>query len=181
MTEIVIAYAPPDVSAADRVIAKLEALGFNVKRDEAGKRRTARRTPVTPGRNTAEPMIVLWSRHYALARLRGAAGPRSALMAARLDAAPLSFLMKSPAIDLRAWRGREDHRGWRALVAGLGAGAKPVSKAAPKRAPAPMKSANVKATAKIEKEKKKGGAAVLLWIAGAAAAAGGAAAFFVMH
>jgi hypothetical protein len=155
MTGIVIAYAPADLKAADRMAAKLESLGFQVTREVAGPRRTARRAPFLRGRDASAPVIVLWSRHYARARRRG-----SALMAARLDASPLSFPMKTRAVDLRAWRGREDHRGWRALLAGLGV--------KPPRAPA-------------EPEKKSSGAAILLWIAGFAAAAGGAAALFVVR
>lgn len=181
MTEIVIAYARPDLNDADRVIAKLEGLGFQVRRDEAGKRRGARRVSVMRGRNAVEPAIVLWSRHYALARLRGAPRPRSVLAAARLDASPLSFLMKTRSIDLRAWRGRDDHRGWKALLAGIrgGAGA-PSLRSAPKKvaAPAPVKGAPMRKP--LAEKKKKGGGAAWIWLTGLVVLAASGAAAFVM-
>ena len=63
----------------------------------------------------------------------------------RLDAAPPPPMVKAPAIDLRAWRGREDHRGWRKLLGALapkGAPAKGASRASLKSAAAAPKSTN---------------------------------------
>ncbi len=176
MAEITVAYARPDAGAADRVIAKLTALGFRVARRTspapAGPKRARPAGPEPAGR-----VLVLWSRHGGAELAKAAqAGPPA--LVARLDtAAPPPLLRPAAAIDLRQWRGRPDHRGWRRLVAAL------------QREPRPVPEARVAAAAvsrpamvSPEEEKRdaptKGAAwgRVALWFAigGAAAAAGAA-------
>jgi hypothetical protein len=111
MPEVVLAYAEADENAAARVIRKLEKLGHKVTRDEAGVRSARRALP----QKSAPPVLVLWSRAFA----KSSAPPKRPLAMLRLDAAPPPPRVKAPAIDLRAWRGREDHRGWRKLVGAL--------------------------------------------------------------
>jgi hypothetical protein len=126
MSHIVVSYAGADESAAGLVIGKLKKLGHTVTPAPAPKRRS--RTPrlVSGG----DDVLVLWSRAYANASLR----PNRALAALRLDAAAPPARMKTKAIDLRQWRGREDHRGWRSVLATL---PKPnTAKTAPKPAAA---------------------------------------------
>jgi len=209
MSEIVIAYARSDAAAAERLIGKLEQRGFAVIRDLVGRPRGARRTPVVR-RNAAPPRIILWSRHYAASTRAAAPRGRTALLAARLDVAPLSNLVRSGAVDLRAWRGREDHRGWKALLAALAAAMpaetpRAAQAGAPAKSAAPIKVSGAAAAAPAKSSGKSGsktadaakasarGAAkvsagkpgvgpALLWLAGAAAlAAGGAVVFLQSH
>ncbi|MGE3301896.1 MAG: hypothetical protein AB7M12_02145 [Hyphomonadaceae bacterium] len=116
MGELVVAYAKADETAADLVVAKLEKRGYTVKRSAGAQREGARR--LNGAAASAPPVLVLWSREYAHAARP--ATLKSARLALRLDAAPPSPLLKAPAIDLRAWRGRDDHRGWRKVVSSLG-------------------------------------------------------------
>lgn len=111
MPEVVLAYAEADENAAARVIKKLEKLGHKVTRDETGARSARRILP----QKSAPPVLVLWSRAFA----KSSMPPKRPLAMLRLDAAPTPLMVKAPAIDLRAWRGREDHRGWRKLVGAL--------------------------------------------------------------
>jgi hypothetical protein len=86
----------------------------------------------------------------------------------RLDAAPPPPMVKAPAIDLRTWRGREDHRGWRKLIGALApkaASAKGVSNKGASNKGASLKSAGAarkstkaaKATTKMTNLPKGGG------------------------
>jgi hypothetical protein len=134
MPEVVVAYAEADEDAATRVIWKLETLGYKVTRKEAGTR-SARRTPL---KKSAPPVLLLWSRAFA----KSSVPPKRPLATLRLDAATPPPMVKAPAIDLRTWRGREDHRGWRKLQGALApkstsikaAALKPQPKAATKAA-----------------------------------------------
>lgn len=121
MPELALAYADADERAAARVAAKLERLGYKVTRAEAGVRPGRR-----AGSRSAQPVLLLWSRAFA----KSSRLPRRPLATLRLDAAPPPPMVKAPAIDLRSWRGREDHRGWRKLVGALtprGAGARQIA------------------------------------------------------
>jgi hypothetical protein len=155
MPEVVVAYAGADEDAADRVIKKLEKLGYKVTRNEAGPRSARRTTPRKP----APPVLLLWSRAFA----RSSLPPKRPLAMLRLDAAPPPPMVKAPAIDLRAWRGREDHRGWRKLIGALapkGASAKGASnkRASLKSVGAARKSTTAaKATTKMTNLPKGGG------------------------
>lgn len=155
MGDIVIAYARPDEDAAALVVSKLKALGFSVKSTEIG-------APPRHRRGGAAPHVVLWSKHAAAAYASAIMPARGPLLAARLDTAPLSRRLKTDAVDLRAWRGRDDHRGWRALLADVRSVAD-----APANAKAAVKAAQPK--------RKKGGFAAMVWLTALAAAAGGGA------
>ena len=120
MKDLVVAYAGADERPAALVIGKLEKLGYKVTRQTAS-RRTARRARQA----ASAPVVVLWSQNYASAGAR----PKAALATLRLDAAAPPPSLKAPAIDLRQWRGRDDHRGWRKLVTALGPKAVAVKKA----------------------------------------------------
>jgi hypothetical protein len=111
MPEVVVAYAEADEDAAALVIKKLEKLGYKVTREEAGLRPARRAAAKTSG----APVLLLWSRAFAKSNFP----PKRPLAMVRLDAAPPPRMVKAPAIDLRAWRGREDHRGWRKLRGAL--------------------------------------------------------------
>lgn len=154
MTKVTISYAGADEPAAGLLAGKLEKLGYKVSRAPAAAPVPRRsRKPSAGG-----PVLVLWSRAYASAAGR----PKAALATLRLDAAPPPARLKAPAIDLRQWRGREDHRGWRKVVAALGAPAKATRGAKPSAvAPPPFPNATT------EKPAKSGGsplAAVLLFL-----------------
>jgi hypothetical protein len=152
MTKVTISYAGADEPAAGLLAGKLEKLGYKVSRAPAAAPVPRRsRKPSAGG-----PVLVLWSRAYANAAGR----PKAALATLRLDAAPPPARLKAPAIDLRQWRGREDHRGWRKVVAALGAPAK-AARGLNRVAPTPS------VTAPAEKPVKSGGsplAAVLLFL-----------------
>lgn len=111
MPEVVVAYAEADEDAAALVIKKLEKLGYKVTREEA-RLRPARRGAA---KASATPVLLLWTRAFAKSNFP----PKRPLAMVRLDAAPPPPMVKAPAIDLRAWRGREDHRGWRKLRSAL--------------------------------------------------------------
>jgi hypothetical protein len=154
MTKVTISYAGADEPAAGLLAGKLEKLGYKVAHAPAAPPVARRsRKPSAGG-----PVLVLWSRAYASAAGR----PKAALATLRLDAAPPPARLKAPAIDLRQWRGREDHRGWRKVVAALGAPAKSARGAnRPSIAPPPL------ATTSADKPAKNGGsplAAVLLFL-----------------
>jgi hypothetical protein len=168
MTKVTISYAGADAPAAGLVASKLEKLGYKVSRAPASAP-PARRTRKG---SASGPVLVLWSRAYASAAGR----PKAALATLRLDAAAPPARLKAPAIDLRQWRGREDHRGWRKVVAALGAPTKALRTTGPARTSAAF--ASPPATALDIKAKKAGGsplAGVLLFLL--LAAAGGWAAW----
>jgi hypothetical protein len=127
MSHIVVSYAGADESAAGLVIGKLKKLGHTVTPAPTPTLRTRSPRLVNGGND----VLVLWSRAYANASLR----PNKALAALRLDAAAPPARMKTKAIDLRQWRGREDHRGWRSVLAALPS---PTSAKQPPRAATPQ-------------------------------------------
>jgi hypothetical protein len=170
MPEVVLAYAEADEDAAARVIRKLEKLGYKVTRDEAGPR-TARRSVAT---KTAPPVLLLWSRAFAKTNTP----PKHPLATLRLDAAPPPPMVKAPAIDLRAWRGREDHRGWRKLQRALAP--KTTSTRAAAGKPQPRATTKVVASMTTENEapigpsKKSSRIDALIFLVFLAVASGGA-------
>lgn len=107
MTHIVVSYAGADKNAAGLVIGKLKKLGHTVTPAPA----TARKPRAV--RKVDGDVLVLWSRAYA----NKVRKPAPALATLRLDASPPPF--KANSIDLRQWRGRDNHRGWRAVLAAL--------------------------------------------------------------
>jgi hypothetical protein len=168
MEELVVAYSEADEDAAGLLIVKLEEMGCKVTRRRSGPGAARlRRRQLEAGGHA--PVVVLWSQDFA--RIRAAGRPRRALMAVRLDDAQPSPLLKAPAVDLRGWRGREDHRGWRKLAAAVGGAAAPSGRArsrpSPKAGPA--------------KKKAGAGAAVLWMLATATAALGAAGAWMLIH
>lgn len=165
MPEVVVAYAQADEDAAALVIKKLEQIGFKVTREEAGARQ-ARRAAKPP----AAPVLLLWSRAFAKVNV----APKRPLATLRLDAAPPPAMVKAPAIDLRAWRGREDHRGWRKLKSTLApraaVKATPVTKHSKEKRPAMTEAKPQAATSPSRKATRVD---ALIFLAFLALAAGG--------
>lgn len=156
MTKVTISYAGVDEPAAGLLAGKLEKLGYQVARAPAPASAARRRRKA----NVGGPVLVLWSRAYA----NSAGRPKAALATLRLDAAAPPARLRAPAIDLRQWRGREDHRGWRKLMTALGA--PPTSARSPK-APSPMRPALTAAGGGTPSQTKPRGsplAAVLLFV-----------------
>jgi hypothetical protein len=130
MSHIVVSYAGADQSAARLVMGKLKKLGHTVAAAPATRRAQANGSDV----------LILWSRAYANVPRR----PASALATLQLDAAAPPPRLKATAIDLQKWRGREDHPGWRKVIAKLAPVAAPAKTARvavaamPVFAPAPI-------------------------------------------
>lgn len=169
MTKVTISYAGADEPAAGLLAGKLEKLGYKVAHAPTAAPQTSRRKRMKA--NASGPVLVLWSRAYASA----AARPKAALATLRLDAAAPPARLKAPAIDLRQWRGREDHRGWRKLVAALGA---PAKLGAAK--PASYKPYTPE-TAEAEPAKTGGAGVAILAVLFLLAAGGGAAWYFLFR
>jgi hypothetical protein len=111
MTNVVVSYAPADAGRARAVADGLNQLGFNVVETHLDQ---------PPPRTL--PQIVLWSRACgAPPRLRRAP---EALIVARLDAIEPPRFRGALNVNLQSWRGRPDHRGWRALIAALAVSSK---------------------------------------------------------
>ena len=108
MSSVVVSYAKADAARAKAVAEGLSRLGFGVV--ETGLDQPA---PLTL------PRIVLWSKAAdATPRLRR---PAEALIVARLDPVDPPRFRGAVAVNLQSWRGRPDHRGWRAIVSALAA------------------------------------------------------------
>jgi hypothetical protein len=106
MAQIVVSYAEADAARARPVTQKLADLGFNVVETRLSD----------PAPKTL-PQIVLWSKASdAPPRLKRAAEP---VIVARLDASEPPLIRGAHSVNLQSWRGRADHRGWRALVTAL--------------------------------------------------------------
>jgi hypothetical protein len=106
MTNVVVSYASQDASRARLVVQKLAALGFGVV--ETGLEAPS---PTTMKR------IILWSKtSEASPALRP--GPE-AVVIARLDPVTPPLLRGATRVNLQAWSGRADHRGWQALLQAL--------------------------------------------------------------
>jgi hypothetical protein len=125
MNHIVVSYAGADRLAAGLVIGKLKKLGHTVTPAIAARKSRASRQA------NGSDVLVLWSRNYASTVRK----PAPALATLRLDTAPPP--PKAKTIDLRQWRGRDNHRGWRAVLATLAP-----ATAAPSRAPSPVPAAS---------------------------------------
>jgi hypothetical protein len=167
MPEVVLAYAEADQGAAARVISKLEKRGYKVTRDEVGSRAVRRGA----ARKPAAPVLLLWSRAFAKSNMP----PKRPLATLRLDAAPPPPMVKAPAIDLRAWRGREDHRGWRKLQGALAPHIKASMKAAViKPQPKATQGVATMTTESSGPSKKSSRLDALIFIAFLALAGGGA-------
>ncbi len=108
MTNVVVSYAPADARRARAVADGLSRLGFGVVE-----------TTLDQPAPRSLPHIVLWSRASEGApRLKRAA---EGLIVARLDAIDPPRIRGALNINLQSWRGRADHRGWRALLSALAA------------------------------------------------------------
>lgn len=108
MAQIVVSYAEADAARARPVTQALAGLGYNVVE-----------TRLSDPAPRSLPQIVLWSKASdAPPRLKRAAEP---VIVARLDASEPPLIRGARSVNLQSWRGRADHRGWRSLVAALGA------------------------------------------------------------
>jgi hypothetical protein len=168
MKNLVVAYSGADKGSAQIVIGKLQKLGYQVTPQTASGRATGR----SRAKTSTAPVVLLWSRNFAKS-----AAPSSAVATLRLDAAPPPARLKAPSIDLRQWRGREDHRGWRKLVTTLGGG-KAVAAAAKKTSSAYSSTAAVEADAP---KKSSPVGAILFLLLLAVAGGGGAYWYFMMR
>lgn len=108
MANVVVSFAAADAQRGRIVADALVALGFGVV--ETGLDQPAPRTL---------PQIVLWSKaSEAPPRLKRSP---EAVIVARLDASEPPLFRGAHSVNLQSWRGRSDHRGWRALLSALAA------------------------------------------------------------
>jgi hypothetical protein len=172
MKNLVVAYSSADERPAQIVIGKLQKLGYRVTPQTASRRIMAR----SRAKTSTAPVVLLWSRNFARS-----ATPSSAIATLRLDAAPPPARLKAPSIDLRQWRGREDHRGWRKLVTTLGGGKAAKAVKAPIAAPAAkMSSAFTPTPIESEAPKKSSPLGAILFLLLLAIGGGGAAYWYFM-
>jgi hypothetical protein len=126
LAEILLAHAPAATETAERVAAKLAALGYSVKPSQpvgplAGALAPQAQHELDRAVASAACVLVLWSREAArtpgmlsTAKSAKAAGK---LAVARLDASAPP--LRLAAANLSAWKGRTDARAWRKLMARL--------------------------------------------------------------
>jgi len=173
MKNLVVAYSGADEGPAQIVIGKLQKLGYQVT-PQTGARPSSRRPNRSGAKTSTDPVVLLWSRNFKRA------APSSAVATLRLDAAPPPARLKAPSIDLRQWRGREDHRGWRKFVTTLGGGVKPAAPKATAKKAAMSPPAAVASVAEMEAPKKSSPVGAILFLLLLAIAGGGAAYWYLM-
>ncbi len=128
MTQVIVTHAPAEQARAAKVAEKLSALGFKVRQDADIFRALSpfERRKLAADIDNAACVLVLWSREAADAPALHAAAARAKaagkLAYARLDVAALPARVGGVnAPNLVNWQGRDQDRGWRQLVAAVGA------------------------------------------------------------
>lgn len=164
MTQVLVTHAPEDEARAAMVADKLGKLGFKVRQDAGVNRALSpfERRKLAADIDNAACVLVLWSREAADAPALHAAAARAKasgkLAYARLDVAALPARVGGVgAPNLVNWQGRDQDRGWRQLVAAVGAKAKPGAAPVRRASGAPSRSA----AATPERTKQKGGGGML--------------------
>lgn len=186
MTQVLLTHAPEDEAQAAMVAAKLGKLGFKVQQDDNIFRALSpfERRKLAADIDKAACVLVLWSREAAEAPALHAAAARAKasgkLAYARLDVAALPARVGGTnAPNLVNWQGRDEDRGWRQLVANVGAKAKPSSVPVRRAVSAPAPQAAEDAVRAPTSKKKGGGGALLGAILALLAAAAISYYFFV--
>ncbi|MFZ4120610.1 MAG: hypothetical protein ACOYKM_03020 [Caulobacterales bacterium] len=175
MTNVVVSYASQDAGRARLVVQKLAALGFGVV--ETGLEAPS---PTTMKR------IILWSK-TSEASLALRPGPE-AVVIARLDPVTPPLLRGATRINLQAWSGRADHRGWQALLqalapthAGIAGNAPARIITAPAQSAAPAMPAPAEVPAESQPAIKSGSGWLIALLALVGLGAGAAAAVYFLR
>jgi hypothetical protein len=171
MKNLVVAYSGADKESAQIVIGKLQKLGYHVTPQTASRRPGAR----SRAKTSTAPVVLLWSRNFAKS-----AAPASAVATLRLDAATPPARLKAPSMDLRQWRGREDHRGWRKFLTTLGGGKAVAAPMKPAKKAAAASYSSAAAVADVDEPKKSSPVGAILFLLLLAIAGGGAAYWYFM-